>query len=214
MSSTYSAAGYIPVICTWNMGNILLSLGDAEIKFRHLSQGKQQSKINTDVVVHRPSGFSDNHLCSQLVKLLPERMHLQLHLYPSHLGGLDGRQRPPVQTGRVQRRTAVLWLICEEKWKNSFLVTFPQTHKRATVEGTTSSPAIIWGSARPLIPVLWAAAASGAGPTVRTPAGRCFYSLGDSLGTSLPASSITTVITALTCAQHSCTHMHAHHRPK
>lgn len=57
--------------------------------------------MNINLVVNQPSGFSNNHLCSQLVKLLPERMHLQLNLYPTDLGSLDGRQCPPVCTGVV-----------------------------------------------------------------------------------------------------------------
>lgn len=49
-------------------------------------------------VVSLPSSFGYDHLCAQLIKLLPKRMHLQLNLYSAHLGGLIDPQRPPICT--------------------------------------------------------------------------------------------------------------------
>lgn len=49
-------------------------------------------------VVSLPSSFGNDHLCAQLIKLLPKCMHLQLNLYSAHLGGLIDPQRPPVCT--------------------------------------------------------------------------------------------------------------------
>lgn len=43
-----------------------------------------------------PSRLSNNHLCSQLVKLLPKRLHLQLHSDLTDLGGLGAQQSSPV----------------------------------------------------------------------------------------------------------------------
>lgn len=43
-----------------------------------------------------PAGFGNYHLGAQLVKLLPQRMHLKLNLHPTHLWGLVNPQRASV----------------------------------------------------------------------------------------------------------------------
>lgn len=49
------------------------------------------SVVSIDVV-SLPSSFGNDHLCAQLIKLLPKCMHLQLNLYSAHLGGLINPQ--------------------------------------------------------------------------------------------------------------------------
>lgn len=46
-------------------------------------------------------------------------MHLQLNLYPTHLGGLDGW--PPVCAAVAQRQITVLWMICKKNEKKKTL---------------------------------------------------------------------------------------------
>lgn len=94
MSSTYSTAGSIPEILTWNVGNILLRFADTK-KQQHVA-GDACKEQEGEPRLLSPSRFGDDHLGAQLVELLPQRLHLQLNPDPAHWRGLDAQQRPPI----------------------------------------------------------------------------------------------------------------------
>lgn len=72
-------------------------------------------KGHGDETLSAPSGFGDDHLRAQLVKLPPEGMHLQLNSDPADLGGLGTGQRPAVCTaGQRQFGAPRLMRTCGE----------------------------------------------------------------------------------------------------
>lgn len=88
MSRTYSAAGSIPEILTWNVGNILLQFVDKQDGAGDVHKEQEDEPR----LLSSPSRFRDDHLGAQLVKLVPQRLHLQLNSDPADWRGLDAQQ--------------------------------------------------------------------------------------------------------------------------